>query len=67
MSDVSPLSRISGISFGSLYYLLSCSTAYSHCSVCLVPFWPFWLVTFFLQKILQYFSLGDRLFGMVLV
>ena len=65
MSDVSPLSGISGLSFDSallsplLFFLPSPVTlsllSFSAC-------WPF-LLNFF-QKILQYFSLRDRLFCM---
>ena len=63
-----PLSGISGLSFG--------STVLSPVSVLLPPpiaisvfsffsaYWPILLTFFFLQKILQYFSFRDGLFGM---
>ena len=38
MSDVSPLSGISGLQLIPLYYLLSCFSAYSHGSFCLFFF-----------------------------
>ena len=46
-----------------LYYLISCSSAYSHCSVLsfFTTYWPILLI--FFQKILQYL-LRNRLFGM---
>ena len=47
-----------------LYYFLLCSSAYSQYSFCLVFFSAYWLVLltffFFLQKILQIFSLRHK-------
>ena len=57
-----------GCHFIPLYYLLSCSSAYSHCSFCLLSFSAYWPIplTFF-QKILQYLKLTDKPFGMAFV
>ena len=64
MSDVSPLSGISGLSFDSI--LLSPLVLLpSPVTLSVLSFsacWPFLL--HFFQKILQYFSLRDRLFCM---
>ena len=64
MSDVSPRVEAQGSHLIPLYYLLSCSSL-SPVTLSVVSFsacWPF-LLNFF-QKILQYFSLRDRLFCM---
>ena len=58
ISDVSPLSGISGLSFDSALL----SPVLFFCLV-LLPFLPYLFLNFF-QKILQYFSLRDRLFCM---
>ena len=63
MSDVSPLSGISGLSFDSTLLsplLFFCLVLLPFLSYCFLPAGPFFS-TFF-QKILQNFSLRDRLF-----
>ena len=61
-----PQSGISGLSFHSLYYLLSCSSLLSPVTLSVLSFvlpaGPF--ASLFFQKILQCFLLGDRLFCM---
>ena len=66
MSDVSPLSGISVLSFDSTLLsplLFFCQVLVLFLSYSFSTCWPI-LLTFFVQKILQYFSLRDRLFGM---
>ena len=65
MSDVSPLSGISGLSFDSTLLsplLCFCLVLLPCLSDLFLPAGPFFLN--FFQKILQYFSLRDRLFRM---
>ena len=65
MSDVSPLSGISGLSFWFHFAISSLVLLPTPVTLSVLSFsacWPF-LLNFF-QKILQYFSLRDRLFCM---
>ena len=62
MSDVSPLSESQGCHLIPLCYLLSCSSALSCYPFCLIVFCLLALFLNFFQKILQYFSLRDKLF-----
>ena len=64
MSPPCPESR--GCHLIPFHYLLSCSSAQSCYSFCLIFFSACWptLLIFFFQKILQYFSLRSRLFCM---
>ena len=74
---MSPLClEFQGCHLNPLYYLLSCSSAYSHCFFCLVFFFflfsfffffAYWFILLVLspEKNLQYFSLRDRLFLLV--
>ena len=68
MSDVSPMSEISGLSFDSTLpspFVLFCLLPLPYLSCLFSAYWPI-LLTFF-QRILQYFSLRDRIFSIALL
>ena len=71
MCNVSPCLECQGRHLTPLYYFFSCSTAYSHCSFCLFsPSFFFFCILAqspdLFQKVLQYFSLGQRLLVWIL-